>query len=236
MRIKNKPKIVAIIPARGGSKGLLRKNIRLLGGKPLIVYSIEASLKSEWIDATIVSSEDEEIMAVAEKYGAEVIKRPKYLAADLATSAAVVDNLLKKLKKAKRFYDILILLQPTSPLRDEQEVDRAIKTFIEHKEATALISVKNLIDNPYKYLKLNASGFLSGLVNDQLAFLPRQSLPMVFSQDGAIYIVKVSEFLKSKNFLTSRTIPFFLPSKKIIDIDFLTDFKKAERILKHGKL
>ena len=127
-------KILSIIPARGGSKGLPRKNIIDLNGKPLIGWTIGASLKSKYITDTIVSSDDEEILNISQQYGANVLKRPKELATDIASSESVVLHTIKELKKQDKIYDYIVLLQPTSPLRDEKDIDKAFEMLFKKKQ------------------------------------------------------------------------------------------------------
>ena len=131
-KMKNK-KILAIIPARGGSKGIPRKNIKLLAGKPLIAYTIEAALKSKYLDRVIVSTEDREIAETSRHYGAEVIKRPKILAKDKAKTIDVIFHLLNVLKEKNYIPEIIVLLQPTSPLRIVKDIDKAIELFLKEK-------------------------------------------------------------------------------------------------------
>ena len=125
-----KNKIIAIIPARGGSKGISRKNIKSLAGKPLIAYSIEAALKSKYINSVVVSTEDEEIAKISEKCGAEVIERPEELAKDEKPTIDVIFQVLEILRMKNHTPDIVVLLQPTSPLRDTEDIDNAIELFL----------------------------------------------------------------------------------------------------------
>ena len=229
----NSPRILAIIPARGGSKGLLRKNIYPLNGRPLITYSIEASLKSRYITKTIVSSEDEEILKVSAECGSELLKRPMDFATDSASSEMVVTDCLRKLKNQGDLFDILILLQPTSPLRNYEDIDNAFELFFKN-DATALISVYEPEHNPIKSFKLNKNGFLEGLVDNKSPFRPRQDLPKAFMSNGAIYIIYVDEYLKSFSFFSDRTIPFVMSSLKSTDVDNISDIIKIEGVLKQN--
>ena len=134
---------LAIIPARGGSKRLPRKNLLDLCGKPLIAWSIESALKSKYISKVIVSSDDEEILQISLNFGATVIKRPDELASDTATTFDAIEHTIKSLEK----YDYVVLLQPTSPLRDEKHIDKAIE-LLEEKDADAIISVCEVEHSP----------------------------------------------------------------------------------------
>lgn len=221
--------IVSIIPARGGSKGLPKKNIIDLAGKPLIVWTIEASLKSKYITKTIVSSDDNNILEVSKEFGAETIKRPSYLAQDTTPSEPVIEHVLKSLEKIEQ-YDYLILLQPTSPLRDEKDIDEAIELLIK-KNASALISTK-LIDNKIlKAFKNGENGYIEGISNNLYPFMRRQDLPNVYMPNGAIYIVSVKDFLKAKKLFTNKTISFEMCEKKSFDIDIFEDLQICSKIL-----
>lgn len=222
-------KIISIIPARGGSKGLPGKNIIDLAGKPLIAWTIEASLKSKYITKTIVSSDNNNIIEISKKFGAETIKRPDELALDTTHSEPVIEHALKNIENIEQ-YDYLILLQPTSPLRDEKDIDGAIEFLIE-KKASALISTK-LIDNRIlKTFKNNGNGYLEGIANNNYPFMRRQDLPNVYMPNGAIYIVSLKEFLKTKKLFTDKTISFEMSEEKSFDIDTLEDLKKIKKYM-----
>ena len=186
-------KIISIIPARGGSKGLPKKNILELAGKPLIAWTIESSLKSKYISKTIVSSDCDEILNISSKYGSEILKRPDELARDTTPTEPVVEHILQNIKDLGN-YSYLVLLQPTSPLRDEKDIDEAISKLIQEKDATALISVKEIDNKILKAFKINNNGYLEGISNNKYPFMRRQDLPKVFMPNGAIYIIKKEEF------------------------------------------
>ncbi len=222
-------KIISIIPARGGSKGLPGKNIIDLAGKPLIAWTIEASLKSKYITKTIVSSDNNNIIEISKKFGAETIKRPDELALDTTHSEPVIEHALKNIENIEQ-YDYLILLQPTSPLRDEKDIDGAIEFLIE-KKASALISTK-LIDNRIlKTFKNDGNGYLEGIANNNYPFMRRQDLPNVYMPNGAIYIVSLKEFLKTKKLFTDKTISFEMSEEKSFDIDTKEDLKKIKKYM-----
>jgi len=222
-------KIVSIIPARGGSKGLPGKNIIDLAGKPLIAWTIEASLTSKYITQTITSSDDDKILEIAKQFGSEVIKRPDELSLDTTPSEPVIEHVLNNIENIEE-YDYLILLQPTSPLRDEKDIDRAIELLIE-KKASALISVKEIDNKILKAFKNDESGYLEGIVNNIYPFMRRQDLPKVFMPNGAIYIVSIKEFLKRKRLFTDKTISFEMSEEKSFDIDTLEDLQVCSKIL-----
>ena len=222
-------KIVSIIPARGGSKGLPGKNIIDLAGKPLIAWTIEASLKSKYITKTIVSSDTEEILNISKQYGAEIIKRPDELALDTTPSEPVILHVLENIKNIDE-YEYLILLQPTSPLRTDKDIDNAIEILIE-KKALALISTKEVENKILKAFKNDVSGYLEGVANNEYPFMRRQDLPKTFMPNGAIYIVNIKEFLKTKRLFTNKTISFEMSEEKSFDIDTKEDLNICRKIL-----
>ncbi|GFD73516.1 hypothetical protein KUL113_29360 [Tenacibaculum sp. KUL113] len=222
-------KIISIIPARGGSKGLPGKNIIDLAGKPLIAWTIEASLKSKYITKTIVSSEDDNILDIAKKNGSEILKRPKELALDTTPSEPVIEHVLNSIEDINK-YDYLLLLQPTSPLRNAADIDSAIEKLKE-KAATALISTKTIDNKILKAFKNNKKGYLEGVSNNDYPFMRRQDLPIVYMPNGAIYIVKVEDFLKSKQLFTDKTISFEMSVEKSLDIDTMDDLDRAVKII-----
>ncbi|MFA5879151.1 MAG: acylneuraminate cytidylyltransferase family protein [Candidatus Margulisiibacteriota bacterium] len=228
-------KILGIILARGGSKGIPKKNIYPLCGKPLIAYSIEASVGSKYISKTVVSSDDDEILSVSKRFGADTIKRPIALAADDSSSASAIKHAIDFLKAKGELYDILLLLQPTSPLRNSLDIDNAIMAFLNHSQATSLISVYEPQHSPFLAFKETNDGYLESLVGDNNQFLRRQDLPKTYFPNGAIYIIFVNDFLDTNLLFTNKTIPFLMNKLKSIDIDTLEDLKEVENIMKNEK-
>ena len=218
--------ILGFIPARGGSKGIPNKNIRNLGRKPLISYTIEEALKSN-IHRVIVSTEDEEIAEIARSFFAEVpFKRPTELAKDTTKGIEPVLHALKNLSNV----DNLLLLQPTSPLRNTIDIDSAFdKLFLAN--ATALISVCEYDNKILKAFKENEFGYIEGISNNNYPFIRRQDLPKTYLSNGAIYIIKVEEFLNRNKFFTDKTVSFVMDAKKSIDLDTLEDLEKIKREL-----
>jgi len=223
-------RVLSIIPARGGSKGILRKNIIDLAGKPLIAWSIEASQASVYINTTVVSSDDEEILDIAKKLGAKILKRPALLATDEADSQSVVLHTLETLRERGEEYDYIILLQPTSPLRTSQDIDEAFDTLLE-SSATALISVMEIDNKILKAFKKNTEGFIEGVANNHYPFMRRQELPETYLSNGAIYIIEIEAFMREKSFLTDKTISYCMSSVKSLDIDTLEDLIKVENVI-----
>jgi CMP-N-acetylneuraminic acid synthetase len=223
-------RVLSIIPARGGSKGLSRKNIVNLAGKPLIVWTIEASLGSKYITKTVVSSDDKEILDISVEYGAEIIRRPDYLAGDTTTSESVVSHAIDYLQSTGEEFDIVVLLQPTSPLRNAKDIDNSFEKLF-RENVTALISVCETDNKILKAFKENEKGFMEGLSNNKYPFMRRQDLPKTYMSNGAIYIVKVSDFLKNNSFYTAKTISYVMSGARSLDIDTKEDLKKAKECI-----
>jgi CMP-N,N'-diacetyllegionaminic acid synthase len=228
-------KILAIIPARGGSKGIPGKNIFPIAGKPLLAWTIKAALESKLIDRTIVSSDDEGILRIASKYGAEPIRRPKSMAGDKSLFNLLIFHTLDYLKKKEKYVpDVLVYLQPTSPLRGSKDIDRALSLL--KGKITNVISVCETDNKFLKSFLINKNGFIQGISNNSFSFMNRQDLPKIFMPNGAIYAIKRNAFLKTGKLFTDKTIPYIMGSEKSLDIDSMEDLKKAEKILKKIKL
>lgn len=227
-------KILAIIPARGGSKGIPRKNIFPVAGKPLLVWTIEAAFKSKLINRIIVSSDNEEILNVASKFGAEPIKRPKTMAGDKSPYNLLIFHVLDYLKKKENYVpDILVYLQPTSPLREGKDIDKAISLL--KGEAGSVISVYEIDNKILKSFLVSEKGFMKGISNDRFPFMNRQDLPKVYMPNGAIYVIKRNLFQRTGKLFSNKTIPFVMSQEKSLDIDLLDDLKKTEKLLRIEK-
>jgi CMP-N-acetylneuraminic acid synthetase len=220
-------KVLAIIPARGGSKGLPRKNIIDLAGKPLIAWTIEASLGSRYITKTIVSSDSDEILEVAKEFGSYTLKRPEEFSTDISSSEVVVIHALENLKEK---FDYVVLLQPTSPLRDTNDINAAFEKLLS-LDATALISVCEYDNKILKAFKEDEFGYIEGISNNKYPFMRRQDLPKTYMSNGAIYITKVDEFLKNNSFYTDKTVQYVMDDIKSSDIDTKEDLEKVERYI-----
>jgi len=217
---------LAIIPARGGSKRLPRKNLLDLCGKPLIAWSIEAALKSKYISKVIVSSDDEEILNIAKEYKADFIKRPDELASDTATTFDALKHTLENVGK----YDYVVLLQPTSPLRSEKHIDEAIE-LLEEKSADAIISVCEMEHSPLWSNILDENLDMSNFLRDEVLNKRSQDLPKYYRLNGAIYICKTEKLLENKGFFIKENIFAFKMNKEnSIDIDEEIDFIIAREI------
>ncbi len=228
-------KILSIITARSGSKKLKDKNILKLFGKHLIGYTIEASIKSKFIDKTIVSTDSMKYIQISKKYGASVpFKRPKYLAKDNSHHPDVCLHALNYLEKKGFFYDYIIMLQPTSPFRSNIHIDKAIKKFYNEKN-NSLISLKKQEYPPwwmFKFKKSKIFPILSYNSKINVFNLERQQFDEVYRPNGAIYITK-KEILKKGNLVDYRSCGYFLMEEKdSIDIDSKADFELAKAIKK----
>ena len=226
-------KILAIIPARGGSKGIPRKNIKDLAGKPLIAWTIQAAQESRALDRIIVSTDDEEISQVSHKFGAEVpFLRPSELASDTAKSIDVVLHLLNKLAEDEHYFpDAVMLLQPTSPLRRSTDILAVIKLLQENETADAVISVSQ-VEHPISWLKeMDPDGKLNPLVETSPIFR-RQDAKQVYELNGSIYLLKTAAIQKEQTFLPKNTYGYVMPFENSIDIDSPLDFRIAEMIVR----
>lgn len=213
---------LAVIPARGGSKRLPRKNVLDLAGKPLIAWTIEAAKNSKYIDHFIVSTDDKEISDVSKKHGSEVLTRPAELATDIASS---VDVVLHAIAAQNQSYDYVILLQPTSPLRTAQHIDEAIELLFE-KNANAVISVCETDHSPLWANTLPEDGSMDNFIREEVQGKRSQDLPVFFQLNGAIYLVNAVNFKQSKSFIQATNSYAYIMSKKdSVDIDTDLDFE-----------
>ncbi|WP_407275471.1 cytidylyltransferase domain-containing protein [Halothiobacillus sp. DCM-1] len=221
------PRILAVIPARGGSKGLPGKNIRPLAGKPLIGWTIEAARASRWITRTVVSSEDPEILAVARDYGAETpFIRPAQLAQDDTPGLAVVLHALDALPD----FDWVVLLQPTSPLRKTEDIDGAIARCLS-AAAPACVSVSEAPCIPGWLFQITPDHHLQGFLPETDRPKRRQDAPMLHTLNGAVYVARTAWLRQSGGFLTDETLAWPMPVARSVDIDTLLDFRLAEVLL-----
>ncbi len=224
-------KMMAIIPARGGSKGLPRKNLRPLGGIPLIAWTIKAAKESQLIDFVVVTSDDPEILDIAQQFGADhLISRPKFLASDNATTIQVVDHVFELLPPPKTF----VLLQPTSPLRSSAVLNHAIDFFIENN-ALSLVSVTESSESPYWTFLIQNQSLVPVIPTLKMPNL-RQQIPKTFVLNGAIYISDTQLFLKIRKFVSEYSLPYIMEKQISIDIDSLEDFEAASIILERQHL
>lgn len=231
---RRRTKIIAIIPARGGSKGIPRKNIKLLCGKPLIAYTIEAALSSKLIDRVVVSTEDEEVAEISKKYGAKVIRRPEELARDDSPMIDAIMHVINYFKERDERFDIVVLLEPTSPLRKEDDLDNAMGLFLRNSDrADSLVSLGEVhLENPYIVKKVE-NGFVRPHIQLRTPYYQRQQLPKVYFPYGVVYLSKVDTLQRYKTFYQERTIPYFIERWQNYEIDDIYDFICVEAILKN---
>ena len=228
-------KNIALITARGGSKGLPRKNVLELNGKPLIAWSIEAAIASENIDIVYVSTEDTEIADISLEFGAEIIQRPQYLGGDTISSELVIAHAIEYL--AMRKVDVLnvCLLQPTSPLRTCKHIDEAF-ALLKRNNAKCVLSVFEPRHSPVKSYKLNDDGTIVGMFFDSAPYCRRQDLPIALQPNGAIYLFPSSDFLLNSQIPRSGVFPLVMSELESADIDTIRDLNDVEIILKREKL
>jgi len=221
--------VLAIIPARGGSKGIPRKNIRMLAGKPLIAWTIDEAKKSKYIDRLILSSEDEEIIKVAKDWGCEVpFIRPVELAQD---DTPGIEPVLHALDTLNEKYDYVMLLQVTSPLRQVNDIDGCVEMCID-SNASSCVSVTEVNQHPYLMYTVNHEGTLSTLVDQKEKISRRQDLPAVYILNGAVYIAESTWIRHSRSFLRPNTKAYVMSQDRSQDIDDFIDLQIAESILK----
>ena len=227
--------ILAIIPARGGSKGLPGKNIRPLLGKPLIAWSIEQALASKYIDHVYVSTDSEEIAAIARSYGALVpFMRPKELAEDTTSTAEVLIHFIREIESIGKTYDHILVLEPTSPLRETQDIDQAYERLLANPDARSIVGVGVVeSQHPSFCVTLSDDGFLRS-ENDFLV-LRRQDIEPLYYYEGSVYLSDIDTFKKKKNFYHNQTLGHVFTKWKALEIDDLVDFIMAETILKNQK-
>ena len=225
---------LAIIPARSGSKGLKDKNIKLLNGKPLIAYTIEAALKSNIFREVLVSTDSEEYKKVSQEYGAWVpFLRPRCFAEDNTSTNEVIENVLLTLENMGKTYENFMVLQPTSPLRDENDLKEAFDFFIE-KNANSVVSMCECEHSPLLTRKLSNEKQLDGFFAD-LKCSRRQELNNYYRLNGAIYLAKVDYFKKYKDFYKENSYAYIMDKCKSVDIDDMNDFLYAEFLMKTNK-
>ncbi len=229
----NKRKILAIIPARGGSKGLPRKNVLPFMGKPLIAYTIEAAKKSKYISKIIVSTEDEEIAKISYKYGAEIpFMRPLELAQDNSSTNDVIKYTVDELKEREQYEpDIICVLQCTSPLRTSEDIDKTIEKMFETSSDCA-VSIREVKSNPY-WTNVLEGNKLKYFIEEGKNITRRQDLPKVYELNGAVYVVKTEAFKREGKIEAENITGFVMEEENSIDIDNIIDFKTAEFILKY---
>ena len=228
----NNKTLLAIIPARGGSKRLPRKNVLDLAGKPLIAWTIEAAKNSSYIDKIVVTSDDNEILQVASNHGADVIVRPAELANDTATTFDVIKHAIEN--KSGHF-DYVVVLQPTSPLRNSMHIDEAIELLFE-KQADGIISICEAEHSPLWSNTLPDNGNLDNFILDKIKKTRSQDLPKYYRLNGAIYICNsVALLFQNSLMLDKQSFAYVMDVDSSVDIDTLHDFELVKcKLLQKG--
>lgn len=220
---------LAIIPARSGSKGLKDKNIKLFNGKPLIWFSIQAALNSNCFDEVMVSTDSEKYAEIARECGASVpFLRSELMSSDKASSWDVVKEVLNNYKRLGQEFDTVMLLQPTSPLRTEDDIKSSFSMLVE-KNAGSVVGVCEMDHSPLWSNILPENGCLNGFIRSEVNNVGRQGLPTFYRINGAIYLTKITEKLGT-NLYSDTSYAYVMPREKSIDIDTELDFRMAEFI------
>ncbi|AZO96318.1 acylneuraminate cytidylyltransferase family protein [Halocella sp. SP3-1] len=223
-------KILALIPARAGSKGVKNKNIRELAGKPLIAYTIIEAVKSNMFEDIIVSTDSKKIADIARRYGADVpFLRPKELALDDSHTIDVILHCLDFMRNIDKEYQEIILLQPTSPLRKAHHIKEAYQLF-NKKHADFIISVCECEHSPLWTNIIDKDLKMDNFIGEEVKSMRRQNLPQYYQLNGAIYLAKVDRLIEEKSFLGKNSYAYIMNRKDSIDIDSEIDFKFCEMI------
>ena len=223
---------LAIIPARGGSERLPKKNILPLMKKPLIEWTIEAGLGSNYIDRVVVSSDDEEILSIAEEQGVTTISRPDHLSNSKSKTTEVISHVLDSIADQ---FDYFVILQPTSPLRHSAHIDEAIELIL-HKNANAVVSISESKHSPLWCNTLPNDGLMNDFIPDSAKGKRSQDLEKYYRLNGAIYIVYTKCFNSSNSLMPKDTYAYLMKQEESIDIDTKYDFLCAEAIMKCKKI
>jgi CMP-N-acetylneuraminic acid synthetase len=235
------PEILALIPARGGSKSIPRKNILKFAGHPLIAFSIAAGLASEVISRVIVSTDNEEIAEIAREYGAEVpFLRPGEISKDETPDLPVFQHALNWLETNETYQpEIIVQLRPTSPLRKKSHIDQAVWSLLENPEADSVRTVCVPFQNPYKMWSINKNGFMEPILTADLPEpynLPRQVLPEVYWQTGYVDAMRRNTILSKNSMTGDYILPLIISADEWIDIDSPGDWRIAESLVESGEV
>lgn len=232
---------LALIPARGGSKSIPHKNIRLFAGRPLIAYSIAAGLAARSVVRVIVSTDDETIRQIALDYGAEApFTRPQEYSQDDTRDLPVFQHALHWLAEQEDYHpEIVVQLRPTSPLRRVSHIDQAVARLREHPQADSVRTVCVPFQNPYKMWRIDSEGIMHPLIETEYpeAYnMPRQALPEVYWQTGYVDAAWSRTFLEKNSMTGERILPLVIDAADWIDIDSADDWRRAERLVESGEL
>lgn len=221
-------KVLAVIAARGGSKGLPRKNILDVGGRPLLAWSIEAARKSKFLDRFVLSSDDDEIIRVGGKWDCEApCKRPHDLAGDKTPLGDVLVHMLEEIKEP---YDYIVLLQPTSPLRTAEDIDHCIE-LCHKRNAPACVSVSVSAKSPYWMFRVDDVGKMTPFLEMDGLRHQRQNLPTAYAANGAVYVAEIPWFRENMSFYSADTVSYVMPPERSVDVDTGLDLLFVEAIM-----
>ena len=233
-------RVLALVPARAGSKGLPGKNIRPLLGKPLLAWPIAAARASRYVDRVVISTDSAEFAAIAQAAGADVpFLRPAEHASDTAPSIAFIEHALDTLAAAGDRFDLLVLLEPTSPLTEAADIDAALEALVAARpQAESIVGVTALVStHPAFAVRLDAQGLMQPYAAASFGLLPRrQDTEPLYSLDGSLYISTVEAIRRERGFCHARTLPFITPRWKSFEVDDLVDFICIEAILANRAL
>jgi CMP-N,N'-diacetyllegionaminic acid synthase len=233
----NVKKILAIIPARGGSKGLLGKNIMPLLGKPLVAWTIEQAQHSKYIDEIFLSTDSADIAKISEDFGIKIpFLRPPALSSDIATSIDVVFHVINYYETNNILFDFVILLEPTSPLRKENDIDLAIELLLKNETADGIISLGEVhLEHPMIVKKTNSQGKIVPYIANAKKIFQRQQTDNAYFPYGVIYMIKTKVFKHKRTFYTNNIIPYFIERWQNYEVDDIYDLIAIEAILEKIK-
>lgn len=235
------PEVLALIPARGGSKSIPQKNIRAFAGYPLIAYSIAAGLAASNVDRVIVSTDDEEIATLSQRYGAEIpFLRPAKYSQDDTPDLPVFKHALEWLAEHDAYRpDIVVQLRPTSPFRRVSHIDGAVEMLISRPEADAVRTVCVPFQNPFKMWRIDSHGIMRPLMKTDYLEpynMPRQALPEVYWQTGYVDAAWSKTVLQKDSMTGEKILPLIIGAEEWVDIDSSDDWRRAERLLESGEI
>lgn len=221
--------VFALVPARGGSKGIFKKNLTIINGRPLVEFTLNAAKESEHVDRVYLSSDDQDILGVGKDMGVECLLRPDEYATDNASANDVVYDFINQYPSVSA-ETYLVYLQPTSPLRSALHIDDALSGMVRNGYHT-LMSVVEMDKSPYKTFLINDKGQLISLFEEKLSNARRQDLPKTYVPNGAIYIFRISDFIEHRGFPSNGSMPYIMNADDSIDIDSKEHIHHVERII-----
>lgn len=222
--------VIAIITARGGSKGLPGKNTMVVGEKPLIAWTIEAAQNTQLVDRLILSSDDNEIISIANQFSCESpFKRPDELATD---EASIYDVIIHALDAIEESYDFVVLLQPTSPLRTAEDIDECIK-LCHQSNTPSCVAMCETPKSPHWMYQLDNTKRITPILDGKSQNSRRQDLPAAYVVNGAVYVARTDWFRENKTFIDAETCAYIMPYERSIDIDSAWDMKLLQFIIEN---